>query len=84
MIDDMISSLPIRYHQRYIHKGIGRQGIGSFVRGSHVSTLRPVAVRPYLCTSEAFGWVLASLAGRAWHSESSAITLDCIGSRISK
>ena len=34
-------------------KGIGRQGVGSFVRDSYVSTLRPVVIRPYLCTSEA-------------------------------
>ena len=39
--------------QSYISKGIRRQGIGSFVRSSHVSTLCPVVICPSLCTSEA-------------------------------
>ena len=38
--------------QSYISKGIWRQGIGSFVRNSYVSTLCPVVICPYLCTSE--------------------------------
>ena len=38
--------------QSYIRKGIWRQGIGSFVRKAYVSTLCPVVVCPYLCTSE--------------------------------
>ena len=33
-------------------KGIWRQGIGSFARNSYVSTLCPVVICPYLCTSE--------------------------------
>ena len=36
----------------YIRKGKWRQGIGSFVRSSCVSTLCPVIICPYLCTSE--------------------------------
>ena len=39
-------------HQSYITKGIWRQGIGSFVRNSYVSTLCPVVICPYLCTSD--------------------------------
>ena len=39
--------------QSYMSKGIWRQGIGSFVRNSCVSTLCPVVICPYLCTSEA-------------------------------
>ena len=38
--------------QSYISKGIRRQGIGSFVRNSYVSTLCPVVVCPSLCTPE--------------------------------
>ena len=33
-------------------KGIWRQGIGSFIRNSYVSTLRPVVICPYSCPSE--------------------------------
>ena len=33
-------------------QGICRQGIGSFVRNSYVSTLRPVVLCPDLCTPE--------------------------------
>ena len=33
-------------------KGIWRRGIGSAVRNPHVSTLCPVVICPYLCTSE--------------------------------
>ena len=36
--------------QSYISKGIRRQGAGSFVRKSYVSTLCPVVIRPHLCT----------------------------------
>ena len=39
-------------HQSYTSKGIRRQGIGSFVRDSYVSTPCPVVICPYLCTSE--------------------------------
>ena len=38
--------------QSYINKGIRRQGIGSVVRNSYVSTLCPVVICPNLCTSE--------------------------------
>ena len=38
--------------QSYTSKDIRRQGIGSFVRNSYVSTLCPVVICPYLCTSE--------------------------------
>ena len=38
--------------QSYISKGISRQGIGSFVRKSYVSTQCPVVICRYLCTSE--------------------------------
>ena len=38
--------------QSYISKGIWRQDISSFVRNSCVSTLCPVVVYHYLCTSE--------------------------------
>ena len=38
--------------QSYISKGIGRQGTGSFVRNSYVSTLCPVVICPYFCTSD--------------------------------
>ena len=37
----------------YICEGIWRQGIGSFVRSSCVSTLCPVVVRPHLCWKSA-------------------------------
>ena len=40
------------WNQSYISKGIWRQGIGSFVRNSYVSTLCPVAICPYLCTPD--------------------------------
>ena len=39
--------------QSYISKGMRRQGIDSFVRISYVSTLCPVVICPYLCTSDA-------------------------------
>ena len=42
-------------------KGIWRLGIGSFLRNSYVSTLCPVAICPYLCTSEA--WITRSSRG---------------------
>ena len=35
-----------------ISKGIRRQGIGSFIRNSYVSTLCPVVMCPYVCTSD--------------------------------
>ena len=38
-----------RVLRSYTSKGIGRQGIGSFVRKSYVSTLCPVVICPYLC-----------------------------------
>ena len=38
--------------QSYISKGIWRQGKGSFVRNSYVSTRCPVVICPYLCTSD--------------------------------
>ena len=38
--------------QSYISKGIWRQGIGSFVSKSYVSTLCPVVICPHLCTSD--------------------------------
>ena len=41
-----------RDSQSYTSKGIWRQGIGSFVRNSCVSTRCPVVMCPYLCTSE--------------------------------
>ena len=41
-----------RVSQSCISKGIWRQGIGSFVRNSYVSTLCPVVICPDLCTSE--------------------------------
>ena len=34
------------------NEGIGRQGTGSFLRSSWVSTLRPVVICPYLCTPD--------------------------------
>ena len=46
--------------QSYIRKGIGRQGIGSFcITNPYVSTLRPVVMCPYLCTSEFWAEPLA-------------------------
>ena len=42
-------------NQSYMSKGTWRQGIGSFVRNSHVSTLCPVVICPYLCTSDKWG-----------------------------
>ena len=38
--------------QSYISKSTWRQGIGSLVRNSYVSTLCPVVICPYLCTSD--------------------------------
>ena len=46
----------------YISRGIWRQGIGSFVRDSYVSTLCPVVICPYLCTSE-WGLFRPSVSG---------------------
>ena len=43
---------PPRLSQSYMSKGIWRQGIGSFVRNSYVSTLCPVVICPYWCTSD--------------------------------
>ena len=41
-----------KHIQSYMIKGIWRQGIGSFVGKSYVSTLCPVVICPYLCTSD--------------------------------
>ena len=38
--------------QSYISKGIRRQGVGSFVMSFYVSTICPVVICPYLCTSQ--------------------------------
>ena len=46
-----LASLP-RASQSYMSKGIWRQGKGPFVGNSYVSTLCPVGICPYLCTSE--------------------------------
>ena len=43
---------PLFAVQSYISKGIRRQGTGSFVRNSYVSTRCSVVICPYLCTSE--------------------------------
>ena len=57
------------FSQSYISKGIWRQGISSFLRNSCVSTLCPVVICPYSCTSDsdllcklswAWAWALRS------------------------
>ena len=55
--------------QSCISRSICRQCIGSFVRNSYVSTLCPVVICPYLCTSEA--WTPRAAASRSWRSPSS-------------
>ena len=48
-------------------KGIWRQGIGSFVRNSHVSTLCPVVICPYLRTSEEWSPAVGPRVPRSVH-----------------
>ena len=50
-----------RHGHSYISKGIWRQGTGSFVNTSYVSTLCPVAICPYLCGSD-----IVCLLGQFW------------------
>ena len=38
--------------QSYVSKGVWRRGIGSFARNAYASTLCPVVICPYLCTSD--------------------------------
>ena len=52
----LLRQLPGRAeHVPHVHgtQSYTSKGIGSFVRNSYVSTIRPVVVCPYLCTSEA-------------------------------
>ena len=52
------------FSQSYISKGIWRQGIGSFVRNSNLSTLCPVVICPYVCTSDFHGeWACSAARG---------------------
>ena len=54
--------LPSMISESYISEGIWRQGIGSFVRNSYVSTLCPVVICPYLCTSDVLARARAQAA----------------------
>ena len=64
--------------QSYMSKGIWRQGVGSFVRKSYVSTLCPVVTCPYLCTSE-------SDLEMAWQRLLAAASVkQCVGSRAGR
>ena len=47
-----VSPENLPFTRSHISKGIGRRGIGSFVRNSYVSTLCPLVICPYLCTSD--------------------------------
>ena len=53
------------YSQSCISKGIWRQGIGLSVRNASVSTLCPVVIYPYLCTSDNAGCQKINLEKRA-------------------
>ena len=54
-------------NQSYISKGIWRQGIGSFVRISIVSTLCPVVLCPYMCTSDRTQLLQTSHSAHLFH-----------------
>ena len=95
-LDDLIlskvprndSSWTLELTQSYISKGIWRQGIGSFVRDSYVSTLWPVVICPYLCTSDLLSlvwidWVQMNLHLTAWAPITGGV-FDWKGSYISQ
>ena len=45
-------SKQVLLYQSCTRRGIGRQGVGTFLRNSYVSTLCPVVLCPYQCTSD--------------------------------